>query len=457
MAEFKARARTLDMLGRQQIAGIPTALHELFKNAHDAYADNVEVDFYRKSNILLLRDDGLGMTRKDFESRWLTLGTESKLATSKTKAPPTAKNKKKREIMGEKGIGRLAIATIGPQVLILTRAIRDSKLSPVTVSFINWSMFELPDVDLNEIIIPIEEFTTVEEISSGDIRRLIDVVKDNLNLLSNKTDNKLVKRIETELADFSVEMAVKLLSLSYGPSLCTNGIGTHFIIAPANEMLVSDIDDDVTRLKKGVATNLQRHLLGFSNTMQGNENVPIKTEFRDHKNNQVISLVGPEEFFTPEEYDIADHHIKGEFDSSGNFKGTLDTYHQGSQNIEFNLNLSGQKLACGPFKINFAYAQGNKRESQIPFELFTALTNKLNSFGGLYVYKNGIRVLPYGNSDYDFLEIERRRTMHAGTHFFSYRRIFGSININSQDNEALQEKAGREGFQSNKAYPPMSG
>ena len=43
-ATFKARARTLDMLGRQQIAGIPTAISELFKNAHDAYADRVEVD-----------------------------------------------------------------------------------------------------------------------------------------------------------------------------------------------------------------------------------------------------------------------------------------------------------------------------------------------------------------------------------------------------------------------------
>ena len=36
---FRTRARTVDMLGRQQIAGIPTAISELFKNAHDAYAD----------------------------------------------------------------------------------------------------------------------------------------------------------------------------------------------------------------------------------------------------------------------------------------------------------------------------------------------------------------------------------------------------------------------------------
>ena len=79
MAKFKSRARSLDMLGRQQIAGIPTALNELFKNAHDAYADNVDADFYRKSNIVLIRDNGQGMTKDDFENRWLTIGTESKL------------------------------------------------------------------------------------------------------------------------------------------------------------------------------------------------------------------------------------------------------------------------------------------------------------------------------------------------------------------------------------------
>jgi hypothetical protein len=61
MAEFKARARALDMLGRQQIAGIPTAISELFKNAHDAYAKNVIVDFFRTDSLFVLRDDGYGV------------------------------------------------------------------------------------------------------------------------------------------------------------------------------------------------------------------------------------------------------------------------------------------------------------------------------------------------------------------------------------------------------------
>lgn len=79
MTAFKARARTVDMLGRQQIAGVPTAISELFKNAHDAYAERVDVDLYRLEKLIVLRDDGIGMSPRDFEDRWLTLGTDSKV------------------------------------------------------------------------------------------------------------------------------------------------------------------------------------------------------------------------------------------------------------------------------------------------------------------------------------------------------------------------------------------
>ena len=82
MSRFTTRARAVEMLGRQQIAGIPTAINELFKNAHDAYADVVEVDYYRPEQLFVLRDNGLGMTLEDFETKWLALGTDSKILDS---------------------------------------------------------------------------------------------------------------------------------------------------------------------------------------------------------------------------------------------------------------------------------------------------------------------------------------------------------------------------------------
>ncbi len=149
MATFRARARTLEMLGRQQIADIPTAISELFKNAHDAYADHVEIDYFRLDGLFVLRDDGVGMSKEDFENRWLTLGTESKFDPKIR--PPQFADKPIRPMLGEKGIGRLAIAIIGPQLIVLTRAIGSSDL---VVAFLNWGIFEWPGIDLEEIIIP---------------------------------------------------------------------------------------------------------------------------------------------------------------------------------------------------------------------------------------------------------------------------------------------------------------
>ena len=103
------------MLGRQQIAGIPTAISELYKNAYDAYANNAVVNYLLNEHLLVLRDDGFGMTPMEFERGWLTVGTESKIDARAN--PPKNLGMPARAIMGEKGIGRLAISVIGPQVL----------------------------------------------------------------------------------------------------------------------------------------------------------------------------------------------------------------------------------------------------------------------------------------------------------------------------------------------------
>src|SRR5258708_1855509 len=175
------------MLGRQQIAGTPTAISELFKNAHDAYADRVEVDFYRSDSLFVLRDDGIGMDREDFEDRWLTLGTESKLATAGLAPPPTDPSKEPRPVLGEKGIGRLAIAAIGPQVLVLTRPKRrtDQAIDQLVVSLIHWGLFRLPGVNLDEIEIPIRTLPAGTLPTQDEIAEMSMSVRANLDALAH--------------------------------------------------------------------------------------------------------------------------------------------------------------------------------------------------------------------------------------------------------------------------------
>ena len=73
--------------------------------------------------------------------------------------------------------------------------------------------------------------------------------------------------------------------------------------------------------------------------------------------------------------------------------------------------------------------------------------------GGLYIYRDGVRIQPYGNTDYDWLEIELRRTKSASYYYFSYRQMFGFVEIDSTNNGRLHEKAGRGGFSREQSLP----
>lgn len=112
----------------------------------------------------------------------------------------------------------------------------------------------------------------------------------------------------------------------------------------------------------------------------------------------------------------------------------------------------GKPTACGPLRIEFGYLQGNQRESMADPEDFARLNRKLINIGGLYVYRDQIRILPYGNSGVDWVNIEERRNKGMTYYFFSYRRIYGAVCLTRKMNAELREKAGREGFQKDKAY-----
>lgn len=454
MAKFKTRARAVDMLGRQQIAGVPNAISELFKNAHDAYAENVEVDYFRSDGLFVLRDDGLGMTKDDFDDRWLTIGTESKLVSGKgIKPPPIDPTKKRRPITGEKGIGRLAIAVIGPQVLVLTRAKRDDKLHDLVAAFLHWGLFEAPGVNLEQIEIPVLTFPGGTLPSNQEIQGMVKTVHQNVVTLAKEDyiERDFARQIIRDLKNFDFDLLDTAKFLE-APSLLGDGHGTHFFILPTTENLTADLDAD---LKEKEISRLRKLLLGFSNTMIPNgTQPPVSTAFRYWPTDeQSEDIIGEREFFTPEEFLSADHHFQGEFDEFGQFVGTVSVFGEEFVNhvVPWSKGVS-KPVSCGPFRISVAYVQGLARESTIPPQEHARMIRKLDMIGGLYIYQDGIRILPYGDSDVDFLNLEKRRSLGAAYYFFSYRRMIGAIELTRRSNSKLAEKAGREGFQENKAY-----
>ncbi|HWR31038.1 MAG TPA: ATP-binding protein [Negativicutes bacterium] len=459
MVQLRVRARAVDMLGRQQIAGIPTAIHELFKNAHDAYAERAEVDYFRRTRVMILRDDGYGMTREDVEDRWLTLGTESRINANRPEFIDNwtgPNNLPRRDIMGEKGIGRLAIAVIAPITLLLTRAVRKDGLHNLVVALVHWGLFEQPGIDISMIDVPIIEMPRGTLPTKDDIGKLIERVRSNINELQDDLDETEFKRLNDTLnkaepigpdkLDHTLRQFIKKDEVPL--SLRDNGYGTHFILLPT----VEELNDDIDGRNDKDPSNIDRFLLGFSNTMIGNPPV-IRTEFRDHHlDDEPTELIGPNNFFTPEELANSDHQISGKFDDFGQFNGEISIY---GEKHSFVCNWPegrGKAIACGPFAIRFAYVMGRQTETHLKPDEYKEIILKLERIGGLYIYRNNIRVLPYGNTDYDFLEIEKRRTRSAQDWFFSHRRLMGYISISHDQNASLHEKAGREGFRQNQAY-----
>jgi signal transduction histidine kinase len=442
------------MLGRQQIAGIPTAIHELFKNAHDAYAERVEVDFFRQNRRLILRDDGYGMTKDDVENRWLTLGTESRVNANRNEDEVWTgpKNLPRRTIMGEKGIGRLAIAVIAPVTLLMTRAARRDGLHDLVVALVHWGLFEQPGLDISSIDVPVIELPGGSLPTDADIRHLVDAVRTNIETLREEIGDDVCQRLIAE-----VERAKNVSPKDYDAtlnegrglplSLQGEGYGTHFILFP----VAPELDDDIDGGADNEASKLERNLLGFANTMTGDPPIII-TEFRDHNLGEPEEKIGPYSFFTPQEFSEADHQFNGKFDEYGQFVGEVTVYGKKQRFVCNWVEGRGRKTRCGSFSVSFAYVMGLRNETAMTDISWAALSSKLDSIGGIYIYRNNIRALPYGNSDFDFLDIERRRSKSAQDWFFSYRRMFGYVGLSHEENGALSDKAGREGFRENQAY-----
>ncbi|MCK9390832.1 MAG: ATP-binding protein [Syntrophales bacterium] len=350
----------------------------------------------------------------------------------------------------------MAIAVIAPITILLSRAVRPDGLHNLVAAIVHWGLFEQPGLDIGAIDVPVAEFHGGTLPTREDINNLIQRVRDNIEDLRNELTEEAFDQLNAEL-DRAKSIAPDKLEITLQNqqkineeplSLTGDGYGTHFILLPT----APELDDDIDGGTDKDASALEKNLLGFSNTMTGDKPV-IRTEFRDHHLDETPEeLIGPRNFFLPEEYEKADHHFKGTFDVHGQFTGTVNVYGERKPFVCNWVEGRGRSINCGPFSIDVAYLMGEHKESHLSADDHKTLYDKLFRIGGLYIYRDGIRILPYGNSDLDFLDMEKRRTKSAQDWFFSYRRVFGYIAINKKENSALNEKAGREGFRQNQAY-----
>ena len=166
----------------------------------------MQVDYLRGNGVdengtLLVRDNGIGMTKDDFENKWLVLGTESKVNANREPGY-IPEGMSPRKITGEKGIGRLAIALLGRQVVVFTRAERKDGLHDLVVCWIHWGLFEIPGVNLDDIEIPVKTFKGGELPELNTILALRDsftfgIKNSTAYKMAPERCDKLIREIES--------------------------------------------------------------------------------------------------------------------------------------------------------------------------------------------------------------------------------------------------------------------
>ncbi|GBC59596.1 hypothetical protein DENIS_0535 [Desulfonema ishimotonii] len=460
MALFRIQARVIDLLGEQQIANCPTAISELFKNAYDACASRVMLDVYPADNHAVLWDDGMGMSESDVLGRWLVVGTANKSQGYNKKSSVTSCG---RTIQGEKGIGRLAISTLGDSLLLISKKENSKSVAESYVAlFINWNIVRNEKLMLEDIEVPVTIFSDFDEFDTDFINGLVDKFRAPLLKMRDdpvwkgKESRELFDLIMKQLDSFRADM----------PGIRRSGLhrresGTLFYIQNIKE----DIPDYVKRPARDQGdeepnTELVQLLNNFQNSFDkpSEEIFPFKADVRrwDSDAKALMSVFEEWEAFTPDDLFSYDHHIDVRFDEWGQYNGILEVYDK-KHLIRSTTPRPKRPLSSGPFHLRIWYFQGEKKATTLEPGKFKVIDDKLKCFGGIMIYRDSLRVLPYGRPEYDWLRFEERRSKSARRYHFSYRRMFGYITVSRERNSKLKDKAGREGLLNNPAYRQFRG
>jgi hypothetical protein len=111
---FNISLSILNHLGRNLYRSFMTVLGEAVSNSWDADAHNVFITIDRDEKVLVVRDDGNGMTEDDFQNKFLKIGySKRKDGNSHTNSG--------RPYIGRKGIGKLALLSCAQTITILTK------------------------------------------------------------------------------------------------------------------------------------------------------------------------------------------------------------------------------------------------------------------------------------------------------------------------------------------------
>ena len=474
---FQTRARTVDHLGREQIADCPTAISELWKNAYDAYARMVELHLFKDPEpVAAIVDDGHGMSGEEFQRHWLVVGTEAKAAADpRTRADRNGLRPRPRQ--GQKGIGRLSCANLGPLLLLVSKR----KETSFIAALIDWRLFENPFLNLSDIHIPLADFEDKAALFT-ELPLLAKTLSENV---VGGTEPERAARISEAWSKIdglkesgiqvprSKDIIANVLELPFQPEHIepwpvwtgASDRGTALLVSGLNYDLRAQIKRNYSEVaQKATRDRFFETLSSFvdpfvdpADKAISNSDPQFSYAVRAWTNGTPELVVGSERQFDRRQVDEMEHRIVGQVAEDGVFTGSIRAF---GKDLTDECVISPPRdltiptranTRVGPFGLYIASMEFTPMNSTHTEDDFSRYRDLADKYSGFMVFRDGLRVLPYGRTDNDFFEIESRRSKSAGREFWNHRQMFGRLSIGRETNPNLKDKAGREGLLDNHA------
>lgn len=161
----------------------------------------------------------------------------------------------------------------------------------------------------------------------------------------------------------------------------------------------------------------------------------------------------------PETLNKPNYYIKGSITEAGNPKNIL--FYSKNKGKEELLHLSddlftrNRAYSAGPFTFVFKiWNRDDDNLNALASETNSLLKNvrkDLDDLCGISIYRDNIRVLPYGNYNNDWVRLDIRRVNNP-TLRLSNNQIVGYISIGQETNPLLKDQSNREGIVESQAF-----
>ena len=399
---LRARSRLMAILGHELISSEIVALTELVKNSFDADARMVLIRLTGEpdddgsigaaTGRIDILDDGHGMSETTIRETWLEPATGFR---RKHLTTPDG-----RRVLGEKGVGRFASAKVGDRLDLTSKADGAEEVHLA----VDWSAFEDPAKYLDEIELRFDVQPEGVFGRGGAISEIWGVATA-----------AHLGRDRPPTGERGTLLAISALRSAWTPGLVRKlELSLQRLISPFDE--VQEIADE------------------FQIVLAVPESLGCESGL----------VQRPDILRTPH------YRLNAEVDDLGNATVVIELQNGDEHFIERRLASarSEDTPRCGPFELRLnVWDRDTTSLRELAEEVGSAKLARelLNSVSGVSIYRDGFRVLPFGEQDDDWLRLDMRRIQEP-TQRLSNNQIVGYLLIGRDTNPELTDQTNREGL-----------